>query len=395
MSERGKTEISPQKRSLKLAPLLGDWTAYKPLRQPAKKVKSGLYGFDRLSQEEFETAHMIHYGFAQKMLHAIKTKIRASCELYSVDAQQNSYSNFTKSFTMPVYQAKFKSDNFHDEIFVSFDMQLIDALINSALGTKESSRLIEPPTDAEELVLDTVFEYHLFSFYEMFDGVLDGQRFEKSGSGELNIDKSINMQATFVYFTVELQINENLGRITVGYSGEFIKTLLKKLREKEKAGPLPLKRLNPQIFNTVENKIKVTLGKTLLSMNEIKGLETGDVVSFDERIDDAIQISLSDGHVILGQPGKSGGKFAVKVIGIEKEKAVKIEPPSIEKELENDNAPVLEEQEAAENAEDVSEEEYSDEDLEGLLSEGEENTEGTEEENLEDEIEEEEESAET
>lgn len=392
MAEKPRSEAAPQKRSLKLAPLLGDWTTYKPPRVFVKKVKSGLYGFDRLSEDELKLAHRLHYNFALRLSTSLRTGLRLGPEIYSVEALQNTYAAFLKSFNLPVLQGKFKASNYHDEIFVSFDLQLIDTLINASLGTADTVRLNRPLTEAEDIVIDDILEKHLPGASDIFKGVLQDLEFEKIGSPDVKEDQSIAPQSTFVHFAIELNINNTLGKIIFGYSGAFIKTLLKKLIETEKRPPLPLKKLPAAILNADRSLITVALGKTQLSMREIKGLEVGDVVSFESGIDSAIAVALSDGHAIFGQPGKIDGHFAVRIVGVEKEKNVKVAPPSIEmpeKEMPmEEEAPKddleKEEELTDEEIKDAELDEFSDEDLEGLLDDDtEEETERTEEEEKE------------
>ncbi|MFA4843958.1 MAG: hypothetical protein WC632_03280, partial [Candidatus Margulisiibacteriota bacterium] len=63
MTERSTTkpEIASQKKVVKLPPAIGDWTTYRAPKILVKKVKTGLYGFDRLSKEELKHLLRIHY----------------------------------------------------------------------------------------------------------------------------------------------------------------------------------------------------------------------------------------------------------------------------------------------------------------------------------------------
>src|SRR3989339_429523 len=338
MAEKNKADISPQKRSLKLTPMIGDWTTYKPPQTTVKKIKLGLYGFDRLSEEELKQAHLLHYNFALTFSKALKEKMRTGTEIYSVEAHQNVYSNFIKSSNMLIFQGKIITENYNDEIFISFDLQTIDSLINFALGSQDTSRLSRGLTKAEEIVLDAFLNEYMPSYYTIFKDVLQNPQFLKIGAPNLTPDQSISLQSTFVYFPIDLSINGNIGRITFGYSGAFIKNILKDLNQNKKSSPLPIHKIPPSIFNSVKLPVHATIGNSSLSMSEIYSLEPGDVVSFEQKIEDAIQIVLADGRVILGQPGKKDGKIIVRVVGFEKEKSVKVEPPIYQQE-----APILEE----------------------------------------------------
>lgn len=361
MTEKNKAEISTQKRSLKLAPMLGDWTTYKPPKALYKKVKTGLYGFDRLSEEELKQAHLLHYKFAEKFCDSLKTKLRVSAELYEVSALQNTYSNFLRSFTGPIYQGKFKCENYDEEVFVSFDLQLIDTLTNAALGSQDISKLNRPLTEAEEIILNLIFEEHLPTYGEIFSAMLQNPKFETIGSPSVVPDSSLNLQSTFVHFAIEASINNVLGKIIFGYNGIFIKNLIKSLGNIEKPYALDLHKLDPSIFGVIELPISAILGKTSLTTSEIKQLEPGDAVSLDQGIDSALKIQLSDGHTILGQPGVKDGKMVIRIVAVEKEKTVKVEPPIYKpKEVEFD--------EKEKKEENMLEDDLGEEDLEDELA---------------------------
>lgn len=386
MTDRNKSEISPQKRSLKLAPMLGDWTTYKPPQNLIKKVKTGLYGFDRLSEDELKTAHLLHYVAAQKFCELVKSTFKVGSELYLVDAQQNTYSSFFNSFSLPILQCKIISSNFNDEVFLSFDLSLIDTLINASLGSQDISKLNRGLSEAEEIIADEILQDIAPLFLGIFQDTLQSQKLTKVGAPNIVQNQGIPEQSTFVHFTIEVSLNNVIGKIVLGYSGTFIKTLLKQLGQKVKKPNLALSKLHPSIFSIVKSPVSVKLGVTNLNMSEIQGLEVGDVITFEQSIDSAIPISLSHGHSILGQPGIKNGKTAVKVVAIGKDKAVKIEPPAYALQDEEDpdsgdnpEENVVDEEPIEEDFENTQKEgndelkfeddEFSDEDLEGLLDE--------------------------
>ena len=68
-----KPERTPHKKVIKMPPALGDWTTYRPVKPISKKVRAGLYGFDRLSSENLDQAIKIHYQFITKFLYFLKT----------------------------------------------------------------------------------------------------------------------------------------------------------------------------------------------------------------------------------------------------------------------------------------------------------------------------------
>jgi flagellar motor switch protein FliM len=330
MAER-KAEIAPQKRTLKLSTAIGDWTTYKPSRTLVKKIKIGLYGFDRLSGSELELAHLIHYLFGQELLKYSKKNLGLGGELYSVDAFQNTYVSFLRNVHGPLFQGKILLPSFHDEIFLSFDLPVAESFINAALGSHDTKPFNRGLTEAEEMVMESLFEDVLKLLNSAFFGVLQSPEFKPVSSPDLLPNPSITPQTTFVFFTIEVALGEVLGKIILGYNGPLIKNLLKLAQEKNQAKPLSLNKLSPQILNNVVVPLIASVGQTQLTTKEISALEVGDVVSLDNSVYNAIDLKLAGLKKILGQPGEKEGKLSVRVVSVgEKEaKETRVAPPEI------------------------------------------------------------------
>jgi len=326
MAEKGKTDLSPQKISLKLSPALGDWTTYRPPRQLLKKIKVGLYGFDRLSEEELKEMHLLHYRFGEAYLSALKVNLHLGGELYSVESCQNSYANFIKSFSGPIFQGKIQLPALHEEIFISFDLPLANTLINAALGGHETKFIERGLTEAENLILETAITEYLSSFSNVFQGVLGQIKFEVVGSPDLTPHPSLNPSGTFVYFSLELTLAESQGNIIIGYPALLIKSLYKKFKAQAKPTVLNLKLLPREILSKLTIPAGVILGKTELTAGEIKNLEIGDVVMLDNSIQNALTLLLSDIPLSV-QPGTFEEHTAVRILGGEKEKEIRVQPP--------------------------------------------------------------------
>ncbi|KAF0133325.1 MAG: hypothetical protein FD145_1343 [Candidatus Saganbacteria bacterium] len=384
MADRSKPEMTPQKRSLKLAPALGDWTNYNPPKSLVKKVKVGLYGFDRLSDEEFKAAHLLHYKFGEYLLDNIKVGLKMNGELYLIEAFQGTYGNFLKSFNAPILQGRIEIIEFHDEINFAIDLSLVNSIINGCLGAKDTKNPSIELTEAEKIVLESPFYQFISNSAKLsLKQTIQDLDFECVGSPNFSPNPYINSSSTFVYFLVEVQIGEAQGKIIIGYSGSLIKYLLKKIKLSEKPKALPINKLQNEILNSTEIPIACLLGKTKLTGSELYSLEIGDVVSLDNSINSAIQIKLSDnGKFIFAQPGVVNGKFAARIVGIEKE--AKVAPPimaEVKSEEKPEEIPVEKEE-----TEEFKEDEFTDEELADEELPEDEVGEETGEENLEEEL---------
>jgi flagellar motor switch protein FliM len=69
-------------------------------------------------------------------------------------------------------------------------------------------------------------------------------------------------------------------------------------------------------MKNVDVMAKAMLGKSIISLQRLIGLQEGDVVKLDQRIDEPLIINVNDRHKMTGYPGVKSGKKAVKVFDI-------------------------------------------------------------------------------
>ncbi|MBU0572888.1 MAG: FliM/FliN family flagellar motor switch protein [Candidatus Margulisbacteria bacterium] len=330
MAEQQSKEIAPQKRSLKLSPALGDWTTYKPVKVSGKKIQSGLYGFDRLSEEELQTAHMMHYHFAESLAGAIKKNISGALEIFSIDAFQSAYSSFVRGLTFQIVQGTITTPDITEKIFISLDMPLAEAMLDQALGSKNSGSLKRELTDAEKIAVEAVLESALPAYNKIFNDLFTSLSCQVAASPFIDPDSSINEQSSYAYFKLKISLNGIHGTVVIGYSAKLLKDLLGKAAVKGGKKPLPINRLPKEILNEIKLNFEVILGTTTISTADLFNIEAGDVLELDNSIRDAIVVKMADGKILLGQPGTFNSKLAARIVRIDKEAALKIAPPQIE-----------------------------------------------------------------
>lgn len=330
MAERpsAKPEIASQKLAIKLAPSLGDWTTYRPQKILVKKVKTGLYGFDRLSKEELALLLRIHYDFVQALLARLKVDLGMGVEFFSCQVEQTTYLNFLRTLTGAAVQGKISLPVFHEGVQVFLDLPLASSLINHALGSQDTEALNRRLTEAENTVLSTAVTEYLPLYLNAFGNIFDNPVFTPVSSPDVTLDPSINTSATFVSFAADVALSDNPpGKIIFGYLAGPLKGLLKTYQEKERTRPLNFGRLSSAVLNKLTVPLTAVLGQTDLLTSELKLLEVGDVVSLSSPINSAIVLSIGDLLKVKAQPGIRNKKKAVRVAGLREDEEVEIAPP--------------------------------------------------------------------
>ena len=361
-----KPEIGSQKRVIKLPPAVGDWTTYRPAPVLVKKIKSGLYGFDRLSREALNQVLLIHYRFTQELLKRLKIDLGLGVEFFSCQAEQTTYLNFLRTVSGAVVQGKLAVAGIHEGIQVFFDLNLANSIINHALGSRDLETLSRGLTEAESNVFSTALAEYLPKYTEAFANIFPLPAFSLVSSPDLTLDPSINPSSTFVTFSAEAALNENpAGKIIFGYPGNALKTLLKVFEEKAKNKPLNFNRLSAAVLSKILISASAVLGRTSLQTSELKLLEVGDVVSLDTPVNSPVNLLIRNLLKLPTQPGAINRKKAVRVAGFGEEE-IRVAPPlEISEEKPQEKTPGIEALPAEEEEEILKEEDFT----ENLLEE--------------------------
>ena len=331
MAERqlSKPEIASQRRTIKLPPAIGDWTTYRPPKVLVKKVKSGLYGFDRLSKEGLNEALIIHYRFVQDLLRRFKIDLGLGVEFLSCQIEQTTYLNFLRTLTGPLAQSRLTLPNLHENIQLLFDLGLANSIVNHALGSSDLEPLNRALTEAESAAFTLAVAEYLPYLAAAYNNIFPAPGFAFVGSPDITLDSSINPNSTFVFFSAEVALNDAPGRLLFGYPGNSLKTLLKDYELKTRSKPANFGRLSAASLNKIVTSLSATLGRTYLRTSELNQLEAGDVVSLDTSITSAVNLLIGGRLNLKVQPGVMAGKRrAVRLIGFGNDEEITVRPPA-------------------------------------------------------------------
>jgi flagellar motor switch protein FliM len=313
-----------------MAPAIGDWTTYKPLKILVKKVKTGLYGFDRLSKEDLNQALTIHYRFLQEMLKRFKVDLGMAVELFALQIEQTTYPNFLRNLNGPIVQGKISLENNHDPIQLVLALPLANSMINYALGSHDLEPVNRALTESENNVLQTTLTEYLPLLSEAFAKVISEPSLAIVSSPDIMIDPAINPSATFVIFCADVALADNPpGRLYIAYNGQVLKNLLGKYQVKEQARPLNFARLPTTLLQKITVPVKAILGETELTTTDIHRLEVGDVVALENPIDGPISATIGKLIKLLSQPGNKNKKAAIRIVGLKETTEVDIPPPEL------------------------------------------------------------------
>jgi flagellar motor switch protein FliM len=366
-------EAALYKKEIKFPPSIGDWTAYKPAKAAAKKIKSLVYGFHRISQQEIEETLKVHYFFAFDLAKYLKDAIKASTDIFSVSIEQVTYLDFLKKVTGGLIYNKVPLKDIGDVMFL-IDYQLANLVINFSLGCQSVDTKVKELTELEESIIHSVFGSVLNKYTSCWKSVFEQPKLEIISYPNIQRETHINLNEIITVVTAEISIANSVpATFTFVYQNSILKKLNELMSRKEENSPLNFSLLSGELLHSIEVPVIAQLGVTNIAAKDLPDIEVDDVIALDQKLNEPIKFLLGYTSELKAQPGIKNDRLSAKILkgGVRKIKStmkVPLEKEASEAEVNIGEMPSAQEEDVELPLEVGDKEEYN-EVTEGLFEE--------------------------
>ncbi len=291
--------------AIKLPSAIGDWTQIKADNDDDEffEVSEINYSnFDGISKEDLKFVHFIHHRLAAYLTNHLSHDLNVKIELHTITATQLLYSDFIDSISDRVFQANI---NFPDQgsINILFGSKLASMILDRLVGGGGSQSAKQEFNAFELEILNEQLQQLIPHFQKTWDDILD---FSKANmtlfSGEYRPDNHISYRGTTVVFTIYLFFGDGeLLRLMVAYPSHLISHLITLFRSKHRTIKSLIK-LDNKTVKGIDYNVIAELGTTQLSMNTLKDLSVGDIISLNKPLHSLIKLKIGDYVTLTGQP---------------------------------------------------------------------------------------------
>ncbi len=295
--------------------LFGDWMTYRPSRDASKQAKVFSFSSHRIPAEALEEALKIHYFFALEFAKYIKEALKASTDVLSAAIEQISYADFLKRFSGGLIYNKLQIPDAGDILFL-IDYQLANQVINFSLGFPSADEKMKELTELEESMIHSIFGKMLEKFPASWGNIFAKPELEILSYPNIQRETHINLNEAITAITIQLSIaNSAPATFTFAYQNSTLKKLFEKFMKKKEKAPLNFSLLSGHVLSSVQIPVFAQLGTTQVAAGDLLGIDAGDAIALDQRLNSPIDLVIGYVTELKAQPGTSNGRFAAKVIG--------------------------------------------------------------------------------
>ncbi len=291
-------------------------------QEPQKGRFLRVYDFrspDKFAREQIRILYMLHDDFARLATLSLSAHLRAPVSVNVVSVEQSNYEEFLKGVTDPTVLSIFSLPPLRGKSIMEFDLKLgltiIDRLFGGGGGGPGSLRAL---TEIEKAVLKTLFAGLMEDLCTAWRGTIelkpaidtvDSDAFHAQFLSSKDVTVTISLQVTLGDYKAGMKL------CLPYYSLEPVLPRLSASHwisrgSREDTG----ERVPEKLAREIPVRVAAELGSARVTLRELVDLEPGDVIRLGNTCESPVRIMVEGRPKFIGQPGRRGQRFALRIV---------------------------------------------------------------------------------
>lgn len=292
---------------------------------PSKKIQA--YNFwspERFSKEQIRAVELVHEDLAERLATSLPTYIRTSLRPRLVHTEQGRFHDFLKDLPEQSLFHLITLAPLPGQMILTISPNVCHVILEQRLGGKmEGEPVVRALTDIDQSLLRGLVEHMLNDLKSAWSKVASIEPQLDDSTVNQHWVQMLMGNERVLLLTFELSINMITGTMNVYIPFSSLKPLAANLNpavwvtgRKEKQTNPAARQMTLDLLYPVKLPVKVTLGKTKLSLGDVSNLAIGDVIQTDTNIKNSLIMRVANEDLFNVQIGKVGKNIAVQVVSV-------------------------------------------------------------------------------
>ena len=279
-----------------------------------KQVKN--YDFARpakFSKEHLRTLEIIFEHYGRLLSTNLPVYLRKNVQVEVMNSEAVTYSEFSNALSNPVLLGIVNASPLNGSIVIEMAQNLGYVVVDRMLGGKGVP--LDKPRDFSEielLIIERIFNVAVDLLVEPWENVCELEpRLERieTNSQFAQIISPTEMIA-LVTLNVKIGDVEGLLNVCLPY------LTLESLQEKDEQ---QYTETIEALISKAPMPIKAVLGNSSISVNDFLGLQVGDIIRLDTKVDQELSVFVGSIKKFTALPGETGDDYAVRITSVIRE----------------------------------------------------------------------------
>lgn len=292
-----------------------------------KKVRN--YDFARpskFSKEHLRTLEIIFEHYGRLLSTNLPAYLRKNVQIEVMNSEAVTYMEFSNSLSNPVLLGIVNFEPLEGNVIVEMASKLGYTIVDRMLGGEgEPLDKIRDFSEIELLIIERVMIACVELLREPWENVVDiNPRLERIETNS-QFAQIISPSEMIAIVTVNIKIGDVEGLMNVCLPYITLEPVMDKLNTKFWYSNMQ-EKTEIKYADTIENMIskvvipvKAILGTSTISVSDFSGLQQGDVIRLDTKVDQELDVFVGNIKKFSALPGASGEDYAVRITSIIRE----------------------------------------------------------------------------
>lgn len=283
-----------------------------------------LYNFrrpDKFSKDHLRGLQDIHREFSRQLSMALTAYLRMHLEVNVVSVDQLTYDEFTRSMPTPITIGVFELSPLPGQALIGISFEVLSSIVDRMLGgvgiSENNNREL---TDIEESLAKKVVERTVKTLESAWKHIMPVQGNVVDLDNNYTLVQVATPGEIVALITLEVQIdNKHFGLISLCFPYPILENILPQLTTQhiyQTKGLSATSEERQQMINKLNTStvdIKVILGDTDATLQDLIDLKIGDVIKLNNKATDNLIMEINDNKKFFVRPGTLKNKVCVKI----------------------------------------------------------------------------------
>lgn len=292
-----------------------------------KQVKN--YDFSRpskFSKEHLRTLEIIFEHYGRLLSTNLPVYLRKNIQVEVMNSEAVTYMEFSNSLSNPVILGVVNMEPLEGNIIVEMAAKLGYAVVDRMLGGEgEPLDKVRDFSEIELLIIERIMTACVQLLREPWENVVDiNPRLERIETNS-QFAQIISPSEMIAIITINIKIGEVEGLMNICLPYITLEPVMDKLNTKFWYSSMQEKN-EREYADVIENLIskavipvKAILGNSTISVSDFSGLQVGDIVRLDTKVNQELDVYVGDIKKFTALPGATGEDYAVRITSVIRE----------------------------------------------------------------------------
>jgi len=285
--------------------------------------KSKLYDFKRqtkFSKEQIGTIQLIHETFARLIGTDLSTQLRAYAQATIMSVDQLTFQELIQSIYSPTFITRFNCEKLDGKALLDINLNIVFTILDRLLGGNGSPLgTLRQLTDVEKQIMHKVMTRILERLREAWINVIDLAPSIELIESNPQFAQIVPPGDMVLSIIIEVKIHDVTGTMNLCIPYNTVEPIAHKFNA---ASWFAAVRKEPLTTNVeaITHQVRevmlpfvVELGTSTVTLQDILGLQPGDLMVLDSRVKQDLDIRVGNLIKFRGRPGILGKKMALAI----------------------------------------------------------------------------------